>query len=263
MTLLNLKTQTSLKQSIAQSMPVIVTVPDNSVLDIVNDYLSSLLPSSLIETVNDSESLTIEHVRELKGHLSLSKTGTNHVYCIDLTKSASNEAQNALLKLLEELHSYTKIVIYRTVHSKVLKTIESRSTKVDVAPTTEAQVQELYPKSGKEYIEKLYSFSNGDIAVILKYIYDQELFEAHIQQAKNYITASPIDKIQILEKELKAKSIDSYVQTLYSLSRATLSVSSGSPDNWKKLMLATHEYLLNTNKRVNQKLNMLQLAQNS
>ena len=111
----------------------------------------------------------IDAVREMKRFFSLTPlNGVYKVAIIDDAHRLTDEAQNALLKILEE-PSASSIVILVTSHmDELLPTIVSRCHQLFFPAHPRSMVMEFLKdkKLSKEQEEFLYEFSNGSIGLL-------------------------------------------------------------------------------------------------
>ena len=103
----------------------------------------------------ESGKIKIEQIRNLmESSIEKPIIGQKKVFIINDADSMTKEAQNCLLKILEEPPEYLCIILVVQNESQILTTIKSRCTKVVFKPIEE--------KTLKEYLEKKYSFENLD-----------------------------------------------------------------------------------------------------
>jgi DNA polymerase-3 subunit delta' len=108
---------------------------------VAREFAKNLLESGpgnfhpdFLEVTND-EAIKIDQVRELIYKLSLRPYSAKYkVALIDNAETMTVEAQNALLKVLEEPKSYTIIILVTSNTGKLLRTISSRAQKINFGP---------------------------------------------------------------------------------------------------------------------------------
>ena len=97
----------------------------NNPIDIYNH------PDFMIIEPEDGKSLKIEQIRYLQEKISEKPiSSSKKIYIINDSDSMTKEAQNCLLKTLEEPPSYAIMVLIVSNENKMLTTIKSRCTKV-------------------------------------------------------------------------------------------------------------------------------------
>ena len=145
----------------------------------------------------EKPSITIEQVRELRSTFKHKMTHTNEsIHTIIIVNSIENmqhEAQNALLKHLEEPPTGVLFIILCHDQSQMLQTILSRCVVVNVLPVTIQQAQEHFGLSISE-LAKPYAISSGAPSMLVHLINssDHPILK-DIEQAK-IILSSPIYK---------------------------------------------------------------------
>jgi DNA polymerase-3 subunit delta' len=99
-----------------------------------------------LEVTND-EAIKIDQVRELIYKLSLRPYSAKYkVALIDNAETMTQEAQNALLKVLEEPKSYTIIILVTSNTGKLLRTISSRAQKINFGPVYASDYELVVPQ---------------------------------------------------------------------------------------------------------------------
>jgi DNA polymerase-3 subunit delta' len=109
----------------------------------IDEQKENTFHPDLIE-VGTEEAIKIEEVRELIYKLSLKPYQAK--YKIALINNAENmtvEAQNSLLKVLEEPKSYTVIILVTSNPGKLLRTIASRAQKINFGPVQASEFESL------------------------------------------------------------------------------------------------------------------------
>lgn len=93
----------------------------------------------------------IDTIREIRNQARLKPmSGKTRVWLLDEVHKMTNDAQNALLKILEDTPSHVYFILCTTDPQKVLKTIQSRCMQFQVNPLSERQMTSLL----KSVVEK-------------------------------------------------------------------------------------------------------------
>lgn len=101
----------------------------------------------IIEPENDKKSISIDQTRELRKKVTLKSQHNNYrCFVINDMSRVGVEAQNTLLKTLEDLGQNITIIMPVASSDDVLKTIQSRSVTVSSNPTVSKQ------KDTKQYL---------------------------------------------------------------------------------------------------------------
>lgn len=95
------------------------------------------------------ESIKIDEIREMQERISEKPiTSNKKVYLINNAEKMTQEAQNCLLKTLEEPPDFITIILVSNNENTILPTIKSRCTKVAF---TEENIQELSEEEKQRY----------------------------------------------------------------------------------------------------------------
>lgn len=129
----------------------------------------------------------VNTVRSLRSFLALSPLRSEYkVAIVDNAGSLTDEAQNALLKVLEEPSPSSKLILIAKDRDAVLPTIASRTQEIMFAPHPREVYDEYFAdlpagqagkKLSKAQQDFLYEFSNGSIGL---------LFDLDYQKIKTY-----------------------------------------------------------------------------
>ena len=149
----------------------------------------------------ENGAIKIEQIRNLMNKaIEKPIIGTRKVYILNDADTMTKEAQNCLLKTLEEPPEYLVIILVVQNESQILTTIKSRCTKI--------VFKQIEEKILREYLEKEKNFSNitqtelkvfdGSIGNALKWQQKSELYK----QIENFfMTMDKKDKIDILNNQ--------------------------------------------------------------
>jgi DNA polymerase III delta prime subunit len=118
-------------------------------------------PYFKIVVPDKSESMSIDQVRELQHYLTLKVPGvhdyhTSRVIVVENAHLLTLDAQNALLKTLEEPPAQTVLILTAAVEQALLPTVRSRVQLVQVPQPTKDQIESHFLSAGydKEAITK-------------------------------------------------------------------------------------------------------------
>ena len=130
-----------------------------------------------IEIIPDRKNIKIDQIRELQERVYEKPIiSQKKVYIIDDSDLMTKEAQNCLLKTLEEPPQYIVIILIATDEDKLLNTIKSRCTKMVFS---KLKVEELKKYLGDAIVqEDILKRANGSIK---KLIHIQENIETYIE----------------------------------------------------------------------------------
>ena len=170
----------------------------------------------------DGNNVKIEQIRELNRKVVEKPiVSTKKVYIINDGQNITKEAQNALLKTLEEPPEYVTIILITISESAFLPTIKSRCTKINFNKLTEEEMLKiLKEKYNYQNVGNIvYKTSNGSISKSIQIIEKQSEFEDINKMFSNLEHANVIDLINSKEVVFKDKedinSILDYIITIF------------------------------------------------
>lgn len=156
----------------------------------------------------DGNNVKIEQIRELNRKVVEKPIVSNKkVYIINDGQNITKEAQNALLKTLEEPPEYVTIILITTSESAFLPTIKSRCTKINFNKLAKEDMLKIL-KSKYNYqniADMVYKTSNGSINKSIQIIERQSEFENINKIFNNLENISIIDLINSKEEVFKEK----------------------------------------------------------
>ncbi|MBI4049681.1 MAG: AAA family ATPase [Candidatus Doudnabacteria bacterium] len=113
---------------------------------LLNEESQGRFNPDLLE-VDGRAGVGIEQIRQLIYKLSLKPYAAPYkVAVIDFAENLTDEAQNALLKTIEEPKPYTVIILITSSPDRLLKTIVSRAQKINFGSVNFDDYQDLLPK---------------------------------------------------------------------------------------------------------------------
>lgn len=148
------------------------------------------------EITTEENSIKIEQIRLMQSKVAEKPIISNKkVYIIDDSEKMTKEAQNCLLKTLEEPPEYITIILITSNESQILNTVKSRCTKINFNP--------IENNALKKYLEQTYNFQNitqnmlkaysGSIKKALEMNEKKEIYEELDKYFYN------IEKLQIID----------------------------------------------------------------
>ena len=104
-----------------------------------------------LNEVNSADFRGIDSVRRIRSEMNLAPVaGACRIWIIDECHKMSNDAQNAILKLLEDTPKHVYFFLATTDPHKLLKTIKTRATEMVVRLLTDDQINSLILSVGKK-----------------------------------------------------------------------------------------------------------------
>lgn len=155
----------------------------------------------------EQKSIKIDTVRTIIKFAYLAPSfSTKKVIIIDEADKMTIEAQNALLKTLEEPPSSTIIIIVTSKQNLLLPTIVSRCSSVKFLKLSESDVMDILIEKGFDFkkAEILSKISQGSVSLAIKYLELIDLINADLR----YGIAAPFI---IVSKLLKRQDLREYV----------------------------------------------------
>lgn len=167
----------------------------------MQDTATQRQPSEHILTISASKNqIGIDEIRKLIKYLRLKsvniKTGIKRVVIINQAESMSLEAQNSILKVLEEPPLDSCIILTTDSSDKLLPTIISRCQLLNIRPISKAQAKDRFKLTEKQDFDSLYNLSGGLIGLLSDLIYDRENhIQADINSAKTLLNQTVYERL--------------------------------------------------------------------
>ena len=99
----------------------------------------------------DGKSIKIEQIRYMQEKIAEKPISSNKkVYIINNSDTMTKEAQNCLLKTLEEPPEYAVIILVLANENNMLNTIKSRCTKIMFNPLSKEEIIHYFNSNGLE-----------------------------------------------------------------------------------------------------------------
>ena len=171
----------------------------------------------------EKNGIPIEAVRKIKDILRLKKPGQEairRVLIIQDIHTMREEAQNALLKTIEEPPSDTVIILTLRDKESILPTIMSRVSPIDVLPISLNKAQEFYTAEVSVSVEKAHNLSGGHAGLLHALLHgtDHPLV-ASMEVAKHILKETRYERLKRVE-ELRSSPEDVW-NILYCMKRLT------------------------------------------
>ena len=182
----------------------------SSILDIQIHELSTSVFYQCIEKPRDKQDIQVQQVHELLQGLSLKTVGSNQwrVIVIKDAHNMNSEAQNMLLKALEEPPERTLFILTINREQGILPTVLSRTQKITVLPIPHEMILKHFSQTHSDSeIERAYKLSQGLAGLMSDILGGQQnsLTEA-IFDAKKILAASKFERLIIVEQLRKQKN---------------------------------------------------------
>lgn len=154
----------------------------------------------------ENKTIKIEQIRKMQEKIAEKPITSNRkVYLIIDSDDMTKEAQNCLLKTLEEPPEYTTIILTTSNESKLLNTIKSRCMKISFEAIENQKIEE-YLKSNLqiEPSKELINLSEGSIGKAIMLEQEKEIYEQVnnvINNIENQDLITTLNNADVLYKE--------------------------------------------------------------
>lgn len=196
-------------------------------------------PQALKRLKPTNASISIEDIRDLKHFLHLKTTGKEEVRRVIIIEDAhmmTTEAQNALLKLLEEPPEDTRLILTLTQLQRILPTVSSRLQHILVRACTVKATLDYFTRQGyaPDEVEKAHVLSGGyaGLGAALLAPTPHPLKEAVIE-AKTLLSIPVYERL--LRVEALSKDREQIEHVLLALKRVLSSLVRQHPETPKQL----------------------------
>lgn len=128
----------------------------------------------IIYVTHEKSNIVVDDIRtQIIGDIQIKPFSSSHkIYIVDDAEKMNEQAQNALLKTLEEPPEYAVIILLATNTGKFLQTIMSRCVTLELKPLDNRLIMDYLMKSVQipDYFAKICaSFSGGCLGKAIKY----------------------------------------------------------------------------------------------
>ena len=190
--------------------------------------------------------LAIETIRNLQSFFTLKVPGNSavkRVVVIDSADAMTTEAQNALLKLLEEPPEGSVLLLVSSEPKRLLATIRSRLTSLTVSSPSKQKVLDWFTAHGYSTadIEKAYILSDGAISHMEAQLGGEG--SSAIDTVRMVLAGKTFERLTQVEKLAKDKpAANEFVNSLVRVAAASLERAAaqnpGSLKRWQEVLTA-------------------------
>lgn len=156
--------------------------------------------------LEDESSIKIEAIRKIQEKVQeLPIVSSKKVYIIDDSEYMTKEAQNCLLKTIEEPPEFVTVILITSNENKILNTIKSRCLKIYFSNINNNELKQFLMDKYKinNISENMLRAYNGSIGKALKIHENEELYkqiEAVFNNIENYNIITAIKNLEVLYK---------------------------------------------------------------
>jgi DNA polymerase-3 subunit delta' len=250
-----------------QQVEALIKAPNHAILlvgpkgsgkrSIANHLISEIIQTSNIEThpygkvivSEDNKAIGIEAVRELEHFLSLKVPGsaaTNRFIIFEDAHLLTHEAQNALLKTLEEPPQGSIIVMTASHEQSLLPTIRSRAQTIKVSKPSQDAVNDYFAGQGHDLdaIKRAAAISGG-LPGLMHTLLSQEghpLTQA-TDYARQLLSKTAYERLLMVDELAKNKALTLDICfILQQMAQVSLQKADGTASKkWQAIMQAAYE----------------------
>jgi DNA polymerase-3 subunit delta' len=158
-----------------------------------------------INRPKDKQEISIDEVRKVKQAIELKIPGSKPISRLILINEAhhlSTEAQNSLLKVLEEPSANTVFILTAPNARDLLPTIASRAQELGISAVGLKQAQTVYQAKPEAKVTNAWQLSGGLPGLLIALLEDDQAhpLKQAIEQAKKIIRQSKYERLVELEK---------------------------------------------------------------
>jgi DNA polymerase III subunit gamma/tau len=168
-------------------------------------------PDFTILSPEKNKSIGIDQIRSLKANLSYYTTWLDfRVIIIKMADKLTEEASNALLKILEEAPKETIFILTTSKKEALLETVKSRAQQIEFRRLKEEELQKLLPPGCSKVILKL---ARGSVTRALR-LMEMELNEIRACVFQ-FIHTSPVLRIQMIHNIIDIEEFLRLAEEMY------------------------------------------------
>jgi RecA/RadA recombinase len=225
------------------------TVADHLIKEIIKTGSITDYPYGKVITSEDGKAIGIETVRELEHFLSLkvpSSAQVNRFIIFEDAHLLTHEAQNALLKTLEEPPRGSIIIMTSSHEQALLPTIRSRTQILQVSRPSQQAVNEYFARQGHapDSVKRVAAISGGLPGLMHTLLTDEEhpLAQA-TDYARQLLSKTTYDRLLMVDELSKNKSLAlDACFILQQMAHVSLQKAEGAASKkWQGIMQAAYD----------------------
>jgi DNA polymerase-3 subunit delta' len=199
----------------------------------------------VIEPEPDKSTIGIEQIRQIKSDLRL-KSDSLRIILINEASRLTDEAQNSLLKLLEEPPEFTLFLLSANTPNELLPTIRSRTLLWRLTSPTKDQILNHFANYDQAKVTKAYAISDGRIGLMSALLDGEDehpLLQA-IDIAKEILGETHFERLVRVDALVKdANGLQLLLEAMVLVSKAALehaaSANAQSVKQWHRRLVNT------------------------
>jgi len=150
----------------------------------------------------EGNSIGVDKVRKVEAQLIMKPAyGDRKVIVIEDADTMTQDAQNALLKTLEDPPEYVVIILCSNNYSMMLDTIKSRAVKYSFRRNSQDDMEEYIRRSGRNVhndVEFLISYADGNIGKLIKFLNSKELIKLRDVAIEYALNIKKMNRLKII-----------------------------------------------------------------
>jgi len=174
-----------------------------------------------ITVINEQENtIKTEQIKNLVADvLEKPIQGKKKIYIINNSENMTKEAQNSLLKTLEEPPEYIIIILVTSNENSLINTIKSRCIKITFNSLTDDEIKQYFNTISEEVSENMYKTFGGSIEKALRLKNQEHIYDKINQLLENIENKNELEILKLKEEIFQEKeeiySILDYISTIF------------------------------------------------
>lgn len=133
------------------------------------------------------------------------------VYIINNSENMTKEAQNSILKTLEEPPEYAVIILITSNENLLLNTIKSRCIKLNFCKLSNNEIKQYFNSISQDISNTVIKACNGSVETALKLVDKKDAYEELEEIFQNLENVNELDILKIKDRVFKDKEDIFYV----------------------------------------------------
>jgi DNA polymerase III delta prime subunit len=218
---------------------------------------------SEVQPLEGKKTIGIDQIRDLKKLAFLTKKSPQ-VILIPNADLITNEAQNSMLKLLEDTPSNLHIFLGTKTLGKLLKTIRSRAYLWRIVNPTAIEVKAKYKDVNSQKIDQAINITSGNSRYLEEYLNNNKA-PVNIETAKEILSENKFERLKRVSSLSKDIALcNEIIEALLTICKVTLELAGKNEDiqkltAWKNRLSACLQALDLIEKSVQPKLVLTRL----
>lgn len=257
--LVHQQTQEAVRNFLASpTHALLLTAPEGSGKLTISYHLAAELLKISVDKVSEhphikivlpekgKASISIEAIRELR-HFTKLKLTDRRVILIPDAQNMTSEAQNALLKLLEEPPANTMFVLTASNEQQLLPTVRSRTQKLSVRKSTKSDSEKYFATQGfnEKEMRQAYLMSGGLTGLMHALLsHAEHPLTSSVLTARSLLGATQFERLCKVDELSKQKA--EALQLLFMLRQMSTAAIDQADNNqviarWRAVLQASYD----------------------